>query len=914
MPRHTRVILKPLIAAVFMLMATVKGIAADGPDPRTVQRWKSGWRYPQAGWTVVHVEGEPYERGLQQGHLLAAEILAYVQALAQFAGPAAPRQAWDDTRTLANALFLRGFPPEQLEEMKGIADGAAAEGAKFEGRAVDLLDIVAVNAANEIDLLDSALEATPTGLESMRPVSNSTRKRTLPAHRTRQRPKRCSAFAAIGPATRDGKLVFGHVTMYDLYPANFYNVWMDVKPKSGYHFVMQTTPGGMHSGMDYSINEAGILLSETTLDQARAAIAGVPLAARIREAEQYAGSIDKAAEILTRNGNGLCTTEWIMADIRRNEIALLTLGTNKSVLHRSSRNEWIAGAEGLYWSDNNTKDLEVRLETVPALNGRPSRVGAYAPSSRDTVWLRMYDLHKGSIDADLARRMLTTHEIVQVYAVDAKYTSAAMASTLQTWALFGPPVGSIWSPTFVERKSYPGIKPLVQNPWTILTSAPPAPAVDANPVDRPDLRKAPEPQPSKKAEEPAWHGTLLPANDSDIWLTTAFANYERIVALENMRKQQSEDGALQREDLEELGVEISYYRSVYAHGARSGRDFPLVETKATFRDERWYGVATGKGVLFLNTLRGIVGPETFDRAMDEFGRANAGKSVSATAFEGFLQSKTNRALGPLFNWWLRRTGLPRLSIVSANAVRNGAGWFTTVELDVAQLGPMFSVPVTVETDAGDVTKAEVLDATHTRVVIKTTTRPERVIVDEFGMTARSNGSPFTILTFDDELAQSLIVYGTVDEEVGNREAARTLQQSLRRREHNIQAPIKADREVTEEDIRTHHLLLVGRPQTNALTARFAKQVPVSFGPRSFEVRDEVYAHPESAVIAAGDNPVNPRYSIVVIAGLSSLGTYQIIPQFEEDVFTYAPVVVLPHGAGEDAFVAPLKELSRHLGP
>lgn len=903
--------MRPEIAFV-LLLVTAGVTAAQAPDPRTVQRWNSGWRYPQAGWTVVHIEGEPYERGLQHGHLLAAEISAYVGALAQFWGPVAPRQAWDQMRTLANVLFLRSFTHEQLQEMKGIADGAAAEGAKFEGRSLDLVDIVTLNAANEIDSLDDALKATPTGLESMRPAPDSTRRGVLPAHRTRRRPLRCSAFAAIGPATRDGGLVFGHITMYDLYPANFYNIWMDVKPQSGYHFVMQTTPGGMHSGMDYSINEAGLLLSETTLDQARAAVPGVPLASRIREAEQYARGIDRAAEILTRNGNGLCTTEWIIADIQRNEIALLTLGTSKSVLHRSSRSEWIAGTEGFYWSDNNIKDAEVRLETVAAVDGRPSPVGAYAPSKRDTVWLRMYDRYKGSIDTDAARRMLTTPEIVSAYAVDAKYTNREMASALQTWASFGPPVGSVWRPTGIERKKFSAIKPLVHNPWTVLTSNPPAPGNNVCPADRPNLFKPPERPPDGKAEEPAWHGTLLPANDSDIWLTTAFANYERIVAMEKKRKQRSGNGALRREDLQELGVELSYYRSIYAHGARTGGDFPLAATKASFRDENWYSVAAGKGVLFLNALRGIVGRDTFDLAMGEFGRANAGKAVSVRDFEAFLQSRTPSKIRPVFDWWLRRPGLPRLSLASAKAGRHGPAWHTTVEFDVAGLGPMLSVPVTVETPEGEVTQEEVLDADHSQVVVETAARPDRVIVDKYGTTARSNGSPFTILTFDSELEQVLIVYGTRYEEIANREAAYALQQSLRRREHNVQPLAKADRDVTDEDIRTHHLLLVGRPVTNALTARFAAQVPVTFGPQSFEIRDEVYTHPESVVIAAGDNPVNPRYSIVVIAGLSSLGTFQVSPQFEEDGLSYAQVVILPHAGQEDAFVAPLKELSRDL--
>src|SRR4051812_13886759 len=41
------------------------------PDPASVQRFGAGFRYPQAGWTVLHIEGEPYERGYQHGRLMA---------------------------------------------------------------------------------------------------------------------------------------------------------------------------------------------------------------------------------------------------------------------------------------------------------------------------------------------------------------------------------------------------------------------------------------------------------------------------------------------------------------------------------------------------------------------------------------------------------------------------------------------------------------------------------------------------------------------------------------------------------------------------------------------------------------------------------------------------------------------------
>src|SRR5436853_624091 len=78
-------------------------------DPASVMREGAGSRYPQSGWIVLHIEGEPYERGFQHGKLLAAEIVDHVQATANHRSPKSPAEAWRDLRTLVNALFLRRY-------------------------------------------------------------------------------------------------------------------------------------------------------------------------------------------------------------------------------------------------------------------------------------------------------------------------------------------------------------------------------------------------------------------------------------------------------------------------------------------------------------------------------------------------------------------------------------------------------------------------------------------------------------------------------------------------------------------------------------------------------------------------------------------------------------------------------------
>src|SRR5580658_1939348 len=126
-------------------LAACAGTPAESPpfrpDPLSVQRYGPAYRYPQAGWIVLHIEGEPYERGVQHGRLLAPEIAANIRCFAASQCSKSPSDGWKLTRLLVNALFLRRFDREYLEEMKGIADGAAAAGAKIDGRPVDLVDI-----------------------------------------------------------------------------------------------------------------------------------------------------------------------------------------------------------------------------------------------------------------------------------------------------------------------------------------------------------------------------------------------------------------------------------------------------------------------------------------------------------------------------------------------------------------------------------------------------------------------------------------------------------------------------------------------------------------------------------------------------------------------------------------------------
>jgi hypothetical protein len=596
------------------------------PTPTSVVRCDKAYRYPQAGWIVLHVEGEPHERGVQHGRLMASEIAGYLRCFSLTLNEKHPTEHWWHVRTLVDALFLRKFEKEFLEEMKGIADGASAAGVRFDGRPIDIIDIAALNCWCEIESLASANAATPTGVEELVPRP------------TPKRFERCSAFAATGPATADGKIVFGHVTMYDLYPANFGNVWTDVQPAKGHRFVMSSFPGGIQSAMDYYVNGAGILISETTLAQTRFNVQGMTCASRIRKAIQYADSIDKAVEFLTRDNNGLYTNEWLLADVKANEIACLQLGTHKHKLWRSSRNEWFGGTPGFYWSCNNHKDMDVRLETLANAKGSPEKI-VFRPTARDQAWVKLYEKHRGKIGADFAHEFAASPVLAGSSAFDAKFTTSELAKKLQSWAVFGPPTGKTRTPTSSEKKRFPEIKALERQEWTLLGVTPPAPHADNV---RTDKKAAPD-------VDVVWRGTLLPASDGDIWLALAFADYHAIVAAEKRRAAKGEKSKLQ--------AAFTDLRKQYAAASKSGEP-ALADVKQTPASDAWYQLAAAKGTLLLHQLRTEVGADVFDKAMDDFGLKHGGQRVSSQQFQQHMEAATGRSLSAFFGYWLREKGLP----------------------------------------------------------------------------------------------------------------------------------------------------------------------------------------------------------------------------------------------------------------
>jgi len=741
--------------------AWFEGVHLDGipsseeewPARDAIQTFGPAYRYPAAGWIYLHIEGEPYERGYQHGHLMSREIPEYLTRCAAVLGS---KDHWDDYRTTANALFLRGFDRELLEEMRGIADGASDAGARWKGRRIDLVDIVVANTTVEMGELASAAAATPTGLEGLSldvPPYSDPRRNSAKDH--------CSAFAATGPATRDGKMVIGHVTWWPLALAEQTNVMLDIKPASGHRLLLQSYPGGIESGTDWYQNDAGVVLTETTIDQTPFNPGGTPVAFRARMAIQYSKNIDDVVRILSAQNNGLYTNEWIMGDAKTNEIAIFDLGTNHTKLWRSSKNEWFGNTPGFYWGDNNAKDLDVRLETYPDPRGDPDFI-PYVPSRRDMAWQQLYNQYRGQIDEQFGFLAFRSAPLVAVSTMDAKVVTADMATHMMVWAEIGRPNQREWLPD--KRYDFAGDDGLYPSGYYLFDAQPDQTlraSIEQNEKMRMAGSAAPETPAVSASNKPyynnrVWKGWVLPASDGDTWFVAGSAAYYRVLQSNNVN--------------EAMNAQRAVWRSLQVSAPT-----PLDQ----YRREQ------ARGVLFLDSLRQKMGDEAFLNLMNDYFRAHTTKTVTADSF-------------------LEQAGLTRVS---------------------AHLN---------EIDPPD-------------------------------------GPTYLVNDIWRRLPSAVIVYGTLRDAGANRYAAEQLQHKFLNA-YESAVPIYKDFEVSDDLLRHHQVVFVGRPEANSALALWSAPLGLDFQGAAFKINGDVHASERQALVFAAENPLDRACMVLVIAGNDALST------------------------------------------
>ena len=331
-------------------------------------------RHEKSGWIYLHIEGTPRERGFQHGYLLSKEIMESIRVVSEIWQYQSGLK-WPWLVEKAGRMFTSKVDPENMAEMDGIV-----EGMKAAGDSINRDEIVTLNGHMEL-------------LWYWWPKV----KDTLAVNSPDPKKQSCSAFIATGSMTTDGGIVLGHNMMTGYYYP-LPNVVLDILPEKGHRILMQSFAGLIHSGTDFFVTDAGLVGSETTIaDFFPFDEKAVPEFSRMRQATQYASSINEWCEIMKKRNNGGLANAWLIGDIKTNEIARLELGLKYVGFERKK--------DGYFVGSNVAEDVKIlRFETKT----KETNIKA-GPIARRVRWKELMKENVGKINLERAKGFEADH-------------------------------------------------------------------------------------------------------------------------------------------------------------------------------------------------------------------------------------------------------------------------------------------------------------------------------------------------------------------------------------------------------------------------------------------------------------------------------------------------------------------------
>jgi len=379
------------LAAVLLVASMCAAQPQNAISAASDPRLQKACRFQQGGWTYVHLEGSPSDIGFQHGYLLAAEIEDAFAAIKLFDTHATQRD-WEFFRKTARAMLWPHIDAEYQQELQGIADGVKAHGMDL-----DVYDIVALNAFEEVpDYYVPWLNK----LNKKTTTKKTANQQGKPANAPKlAAPGNCSAFIATGSYTKDHQIVIAHNNWTSYLEGERWVVIFDIVPRNGQRILMDGFPGVITSDDDFGVNSAGIMITETTITQFEGWDPnGKPEFMRSRKALQYAQSINDYVRIIKEGNNGGYANDWLIGDRKTGEIAYLELGLKNTPLWRTN--------DGYFVSSNFPRDPKLIREETSGFDPNDASSSMNARHARADEMVRHA---KGTIDVEMAEAFLADH-------------------------------------------------------------------------------------------------------------------------------------------------------------------------------------------------------------------------------------------------------------------------------------------------------------------------------------------------------------------------------------------------------------------------------------------------------------------------------------------------------------------------
>ena len=139
---------------------------------------------------------------------------------------------------------------------------------------------------------------------------------------------------------------------------------------------------------------------------------------------------------------------------------------------------------------------------------------------------------------------------------------------------------------------------------------------------------------------------------------------------------------------------------------------------------------------------------------------------------------------------------------------------------------------------------------------------------------------FTYANLFDDFKNAGIAYGTSRQVEANRTLALRFQGVIADQFTEDLLPVRQDNSITDEELRTENMILLGNGGDNELLRRFAEKIGLSVGTNFFRWQGKTYANAEDGLFLVAPNPLNPERALYCFVANSGVQLWQMTRRYQ----------------------------------
>lgn len=286
-----------------------------------------------------------------------------------------------------------------------------------------------------------------------------------------------------------------------------------------------------------------------------------------------------------------------------------------------------------------------------------------------------------------------------------------------------------------------------------------------------------------------------------------------------------------------------------------------------------------KTAMVFHMIRKIIGDESFFKSLQALTERKGGKKAGWRDLQMVFEETGKKELGEFFKQWVYREGSPLLRLDGVEGTMIEGGYQIKAKI-VQEPKPFYlNLPILIETPGKPINKVFEIRSSPVELEIRIPSEPSSIKVDpDYNVFRRLDRKEMVAnLNLLLEDASKIIVYptGGLDEENApyKKIADRIMEKD------NV--TIKADRDVTEEDIKNNSLFLLGGEGINAYLDKIRDRIDQLHGigieKGAFIIGTIKYSDPGNCLLITVRNPLNEDRVITIFMGLSTEAANKISP-------------------------------------